>query len=65
MKAGIAIDGWKLEIFERHLKGCGYEYEVGPGVTRDTLLLQVQTENLNALAELCKRANIECARTKQ
>jgi hypothetical protein len=29
MRAGIAIDDWKLAIFERHLSQAGYDYENG------------------------------------
>lgn len=61
--AAIAIDAWKLAIFERHLKQSGYAFEnVGP-FTADTLILRVSTENLHALGETVKAANVEAART--
>lgn len=63
MKAAIAIDGWKLPIFERNLSQSGYAYEKGPGVTADTLILTINTDNLEALSGIVKAANTEAART--
>lgn len=63
MKAGIAVDAWKLPIFERRLKAAGHTFtnhgELMPGV----LLLRVDTDNGQALAQLCLAANTEAART--
>lgn len=64
MKAAIAIDTWKLSIFERHLKQAGYSYMKGDGVTEDTLLLTVITDNVEALSGVVKAANSEAAQTK-
>ncbi len=47
--AGVAIDDWKLSIFERHLRGAGYAYTRHPGLSAGTLTLKVKTENLEAL----------------
>lgn len=65
--AGIIIDNWKLPIFERHLTQAGYSFEKpgGPGgFTEDTMVLMVDTENIEALHEVVKAANKEAARTK-
>lgn len=61
MKAGIAVDDWKLPIFERHLSKAGHVYEKGPGVTRDTLLLTVETDDVAALETVVRAANAEAA----
>ena len=62
-KAGIVIDKWKLEIFERHLSEYGYSYDKGPGVTPDSLLITVETTNLHALEVVVRSANTEAAKT--
>ena len=61
MKAGIAIDAWKLPIFERHLTQAGYAFEQGPGLTADTLLLSVTTDAVYALSVVLRAANTEAA----
>lgn len=61
MKAGIAIDDWKLPIFERHLTQAGYAYTQGPGLSSGTLLLKVTTENAQALHAVVLAANTEAA----
>lgn len=62
-KAAIAIDSWKLPIFERHLKQSGYAYEQGKGLTQDTMFLYVDTENVVALETVVRAANTEAAKT--
>lgn len=64
MVAGIAIDSWKRNIFERHLTAAEYAFTTGAGVTNDTLLLKVQTEDLKALEVIVREANDEATRTK-
>jgi len=63
MKAGIAIDNWKFQIFERHLKQGGYSFERVNGLTKDDMVLMVVTENIEALGMVVKSANNEAART--
>ena len=63
LKALIAIDDWKLPIFERHLSQAGYQYEQGAVVTDDTLIMTVKTDNIEALGVVVKAANTEAART--
>lgn len=62
-KAGIAIDDWKLPIFERHLKQAGYSFKNHGLLTTGTLLLRVDTINLVALGVVVKAANTEAAMT--
>jgi hypothetical protein len=62
-KAAIAIDKWKLHIFERHLKKHGYDFTQSGGLTKDTMFLSVETINLEAFAIVVKAANDEAAKT--
>ena len=62
-KAGIVIDEWKLPIFERRLKQAGYSFENSGLLATGTLLLRVDTANLEALGEVLKAANTEVAQT--
>lgn len=63
MKIAIAIDPWKLEIFQRRLSQAGYAYEKGPGLTEESLHLYVTTENMEALEVVVRAANLEAAKT--
>lgn len=63
MRVGIAIDSWKLPIFERHLRWSGYSWKNAGQLTSETLLLQVETNNVEALHVVVKAANDEAART--
>ncbi|MCX4186732.1 hypothetical protein [Methylophaga sp. OBS4] len=65
MTAGVAIDAWKLAIFKKHLDDAGYEYTEHPGVTKNTLLLQVKTVSAKDLKPVIQNANTECAQWKQ
>ena len=62
-KAAIVIDDWKLQIFERHLQQSGYALENAGPFTTGSLVLRVDTENLEALGEVVKAANAEAALT--
>lgn len=63
--AAIAIDAWKLPIFQRVLREAGYTWEQHPGLTIDMLLLKVSTDNMQALAQAVLKANQEAGRTKR
>jgi hypothetical protein len=63
MKAAIAIDDWKLPIFERHLTQAGYVFTNAGPLTTGTLVLSVETVNGEALAGVVAAANTEAART--
>lgn len=62
VKIGIAIDPWKLTIFERHLSQAGYAFDKSNG--RGFLLLTVVTENKDALEATVRAANSEAAITR-
>jgi len=63
LKAGIAIDDWKLPIFERHLSQAGYAFTNAGPLTTGCLILTVETHNFEALAIVVKAANTEAAMT--
>ncbi len=61
-KAGIAIDAWKLPIYERHLTHAGYAYTNRgsvPGFPPHTLVLTVEAQDLIALDAVVRAANSE------
>lgn len=62
-KAGIAIDEWKLPIFERHLRQSGYAFENAGPLAFGTLLLRVDTNNLEALRGVLEAAHDEAKQT--
>jgi hypothetical protein len=70
MNACIAIDDWKLDIFKRHLNAVGYYYTIEPGftyysvntgLTHETLLLRVITEDEEELSVVVMAAQREAA----
>lgn len=61
MKAAIVIDSFKLSIFERHLTQGGYTFVKSLGISPDTLILTVTTENTDALQVVVTAANTESA----
>jgi hypothetical protein len=63
MRSGIAIDAWKFSIFERRLNQAGFNFEKKPGVTIDSLLLTVESDNFSRLAEVINAANSEAKLT--
>lgn len=62
-KCAIAIDDWKLPIFTRHLEQSGYTFKNNGSLIEGTLILSVETSNVDALANVIKAANTEAART--
>lgn len=59
LKAAIAIDDWKMPIFERHLSGAGYVFKKGAGLTSGTLILTVETLSVKELEVVVRAANTE------
>lgn len=43
MKAGIAIEPWKLEIFRRHLTGAGFAFNEAGKMSESVMLLTLET----------------------
>jgi hypothetical protein len=60
MIAAVAIDAWKLPVFKRHLDAAGFTYSEHPGLTENTLTLQVTYEWLHKLHPIVTAANDEC-----
>lgn len=65
MKAGIAIDDWKLPVFRKRLTEAGYEYVDGGALTSSSTLLTVETDNILALRTVLTNCQIECARSRK
>ena len=63
MKIGIAIDPWKLPIFERRLKEAGFTWEQARGPVANTLLLTVTVNTRTELLNVVHEANQEASRT--
>jgi hypothetical protein len=60
MRAGIAVDNWKLPVFRRGLTDAGYSYRDAGALTHDTTLLQVETDDMPALAKVIEKCQAEC-----
>lgn len=61
--AAVAVDTWKMPIFERLLNEYGYAWEKVVAVG-DMTMLKVKTTNMAALAEVIEKAQAEAARSK-
>ena len=64
--AAIAIDSWKLKIFEKNLKRAGYKYDKQPGPTKELLFLRVEYDNADMadLKDVVIKSNTEAAKSK-
>lgn len=62
MKAGVALDDWKLPVFRRRLTEAGYDYEDKGEVTPGTTLLHVQFTDQEHLRRVLEDAADECKR---
>ncbi len=56
-KCAVVIDKWKLKYFRRVFKISNFDFEETKGVTPDTLLLKVFTDDVNALSVAVYEAN--------
>jgi hypothetical protein len=65
MKAGIAVDDWKLPVFRKRLTAAGYKYEDGGALTSGVTLLTVKTNNMFALKKVLEECQAECAEMKK
>jgi LysM repeat protein len=59
-KAAVAIDPYKLPVFEKHLKAAGYTYEVVKG--KAFWVIQVQYEWAHLLKPIIEAANKEATK---
>lgn len=62
MKAGIVLDNWKLPIFRKRLTEAGYTYTDAGGLTHDTTVLTVETDDALKLKKVLERCQAECRR---
>ena len=60
MKAGIAVDNWKLPVFRKLLTEAGYEFQDGGALTADATLLTVETNDMLKLKKVIERCQAEC-----
>lgn len=60
MKAGIAVDDWKLPVFRKRLTEAGYQYEDAGPFTGDTTILTVETDDMLALKKVIEACQAEC-----
>lgn len=59
MKAGIAVDNWKLPIFRERLTEAGYTYKDGGALTGDTTLLTVEADDILRLKKVLEKCQTE------
>lgn len=64
MKIAIALDNWKLPIFRKGLTDAGYEYTDAGGLTHDSTVLTVVTDNILALKAVVEKCQAECRRSR-
>ena len=64
-RVAVAIDDWKQEIFERELAAAGFSYNTGPGVTPDSRLITVITEDHDKLEATVRRCQQICANQRR
>ena len=64
-KAAVMIDDWKLPIFKRILDDAGYKYAQLPGLTADTICLQVEYDFVSTLKPFIEKAQTECGKIKK
>lgn len=65
MKAGIALDDWKLPVFRKRLEAAGYEYHDAGGLTANTTVLTVETSDILRLKRVIEECQAECRKMKK
>lgn len=63
MRAGVALEPWKLPTFKRHLDAAGYTYEeseLSPGMA----FLTIECGSAEVVAPIIKAAMDECRKSK-
>lgn len=61
MKAGIAVDNWKLPVFRRRLTDAGFVYTDAGDFTHNTTFLTVETNDMLKLKKVLEQCQRECA----
>ena len=64
MKAGIVLYDWKLPTFRRILTEAGYTYTDAGGLTHDTTVLIVETNDILKLEGVIERCQKEAEKEK-
>lgn len=66
MKAGVALEKWKLPIFKRLLDQAGFTYTEHNGLTPDAawLKVDVSAERMQTLQTVIRNAQHECRASK-
>ena len=64
MKAGIAVDDWKLPVFRKRLTEAGYQYTDAGGLTHNTTVLTVETNDILKLKKVLEQCQRECRKVK-
>lgn len=65
MKAGIAVDDWKLPVFRKRLTEAGYEYQDGGALIGQTTLLTVETNDMLALKKVLEECQAACRKEER
>lgn len=65
MKAGIMVEEWKRDIYERHLTQSGYTFTDEKPLQEGIILIGVITDNVEALQAVLISAGNEARRTGQ
>ncbi len=61
MKAAVLIDDYKVQFFEENLKAAGFTWTKSKGLTKDTTMLTVVTDEAQRLGQLILKLNKEFA----
>ncbi len=64
MKAGIAVDDWKLPVFRQRLTEAGFTYTDAGGLTHNTTVLTVVTDDVSRLGDVVKACQRECSQQR-
>lgn len=63
-KAVIAIDDWKLPIFNKHLNRANIPFTLETDVIKHVIFITVHTDNLLTLGRVVQAANAEADKMK-
>lgn len=61
MKVGIVIDNWKLPVFRKRLTDAGFGYTDAGGLTSNSTVLTVETDNILKLKRVIEDCQLACA----
>lgn len=61
---GIAVDNWKSKILKKDLSEAGFEYTEHEGITKDSIILKVETSDVERLEVVVIEADNKAIRSK-